>query len=328
MPTKVEISYKTIIFTVLFLLALWIVYQILDIILLVFVSFILMAALRPWAEYLRKYSIPGPLSVLLIYVLFLILLVFAGSSIVPPLVTQTAHLLENLPGYVSSVLPFIKIDFQMLVSQVAPYSENLVKVTVGLFSNIVTVFTVFVISFYLILERRNLGMHLINFMGEKGADRLLSIVRRVEVRLGAWIRGQIALMFSIGLATYIGLTLIGIPYVLPLAIIAGFLEIVPTVGPIISAIPAILVALTISPLLALATAVLYFVIQQLENQLIVPLVMKRVVGLPPLVTLLSLMIGAKLAGIGGAILAVPIFVAIETVVSEYIKLKEIQIKAQ
>lgn len=323
MPSKIEISHKTIVFTVIFLISLFLLYQIKEIIFLVFVAFVLMSALKPWTDYLEKFYIPKTISVLVVYILFIIILAFIGSSVVPPLVIQSVRLGEILPSYISDFLPFVKLDTQLLVQQVAPFSQNILKVTFGVFNNLIALFTIFVISFYLIIERKNMEPHLSNFMGEEGAKRLLTIFRKIEQRLGAWVRGQLTLMLAVGLLTFLGLILLGLPYVLPLAIIAGILEIIPTIGPIISAIPAVLVGLTFSPLFALGVAGLYFVIQQVENQLIVPIVMRKAVGLPPLITLISLMVGAKLAGITGAILAVPMVVAIETILSEYLKLKDI-----
>jgi predicted PurR-regulated permease PerM len=121
-------------------------------------------------------------------------------------------------------------------------------------------------------------------------------------------------MVLIGFLVYLGLTLLHLEFALPLAILAGLLEIVPTIGPIVSAIPAVLVAISTSPVLALSVVALYFIIQQLENNLVVPLVMKRSVGLSPLVTILSVMIGARLAGVVGAILAIPAFLVIQSII--------------
>ncbi len=321
MPSKIEISHRTILFTIFFLIFLWFLIQIEEILFLVFVAFILMSAISPFADNLEKFHIPRAISVLMIYVLLIVLIAFAGNSIIPPLITQTIRLGDNLPGYVKSILPFASFDIQSFTQQITPVGENLLKVTVGLFSNIITLFTLFVITFYLILERKNLKSHLSIFMGDEVAKRIMNIWLKVEERLGAWVRGQATLALVIGLGTYFGLSLLGIPYTFPLSILAGILEIVPIIGPIISAIPAILVAFTISPLLALATAALYFIVQQLESNFVVPLVMRRAVGLPPLVTLIVLMIGGKLGGIGGAILAIPIFVTLETIIKEYFALK-------
>lgn len=322
MPTKIEISHRTIIFTVFFLLSLWFLYQIRSIIFLVFVSFILMSAFKPWADWLEKYHVPRIISVLIIYIFIVFVLTWGASTLLPPLVAQSIHLGENLPKYLNSVAPFLKIDYQVLTQQVTPLGENVLKVTIGVFSNIITLFTLIIISFYLLIERENLKSHLLNLMEEDKAKKWVALVAKIEERLGAWVRGQLMLAVTIGIATYIGLSLIGIPYTLSLAILAGLLEIVPIIGPIISAIPAVLIALTASPVLALITVAVYFIIQQTESHLVVPLVMKTTVGLPPLVTIISLLIGAKIGGIGGALLVVPVVVAGITFVAEYIKMRE------
>ena len=127
----------------------------------------------------------------------------------------------------------------------------------------------------------------------------------------------------IGLLSYIGLTVLGIPYALPLSLIAGVLEVIPVIGPIISAIPAILIAVVFSPFLGLGVAALYFVIQQLENHLIVPQVMKRAVGLNPLVVILAIAIGSKLLGLAGALLAVTLAVVGQIIVTEIIEERKV-----
>ena len=130
-------------------------------------------------------------------------------------------------------------------------------------------------------------------------------MQRVDDKLGNWLRGQIVLSICIGVMSWIGLMLIGMPFALPLALIAGFLEIVPTLGPILSAIPAVIVALTISPTLAVGVLVLYILIQLTENHIIVPKIMQHAVGLNPVVIILGIMIGANLMGLVGALLSIP-----------------------
>ncbi len=133
---------------------------------------------------------------------------------------------------------------------------------------------------------------------------------RIELKLGGWLRGQIILMLIIGISTYIGLTLLGVEYALALAVIAGILEIVPIIGPILSAIPALIVAFTVSPIAGFGVIGLYILIQQLENHLVVPKVMQKAVGFNPLVTIIVLMIGGNLLGLMGAILAIPIAIVV------------------
>jgi len=320
-PSKVEISYKSIVFTVFFLIGLWFLVQVQEIISWVFVAFILMSALKPFADRLEKLHLPRVLAVLINYIVIIILLAFIGSSVLPPLVSESIHLAESLPGYVRSIFPFYTIDSNFISQHITPLGQNLLRVTVGLFSNIIALFTIFVISFYLLIERKYLEPQLASFMGEEGAADIVRIIAKVEQQLGAWVRGQMLLGLIIGVATFIGLILLNLPFALPLAILAAVLEIVPIIGPVISAIPAILIALSISPLMAVATLALYFLIQQAEAHLVVPMVMRRTVGLPPLVTIPALMIGAKLAGITGILLSVPVVVTIATIITEYMKLK-------
>ncbi|MEK7165482.1 MAG: AI-2E family transporter [Patescibacteria group bacterium] len=317
MPSRFEIKPQIVVFLIGLALTGWLVYQIRDILVLLFVSFIIMAALRPGVDFLSKNGIPRFLAILLMYVVLISVAAFFGTLIFPPLVSQTVRLVANLPAFFSNLPPFFQFDFNTLVQQITPLSQNVARFTVDVFSNILTVFTIAVFTFYFLLERNNLRKFLDIFVGDDLGDRLVIVVKDIEERLGAWVRGQLLLALIIGLASYLGLFILGISYVLPLALIAGILEMVPIIGPIISAIPAIIVALTVSPGLALAVAALYIIIQQLENNLIVPTVMHKVLGMPPLAILLALMVGGRLGGVVGIILAVPVLLVIQTVVGEF-----------
>lgn len=315
MANKIEISHKTILFTLVVLGSIWLFLKIWDILLLVFVSFILMAALRPIVEWFTKFRIPRIVSILFIY---LIVFGFIGVSIassIPSLVVQSTTLVSELPSVVARLLPYWNIDVGSITQQIAPISENFVRVTIGIFSNLITLLTVLVVTFYLLLEHKHTESYLTAIAGEDVAKQGISFINSIEQRLGAWVRGELFLMAFIGFLVYLGLTFLGVNYALPLAIIAGLLEIVPVVGPIVSAVPAVLVALATSPILALSVAALYFIVQQVENNFVVPLVMQRSVGLSPLITIVSLMVGGKLAGIVGSILAVPIVLVIQVLVA-------------
>ena len=135
---------------------------------------------------------------------------------------------------------------------------------------------------------------------------------QIDDKLGAWLRGQVVLCFSIGLLSWVTLTLINLPYAVPLAVFAGIFEAVPTIGPILSAVPAIIVALTIDPKIAITVAIIYFVIQMLENHVLVPNIMRHAVGLNPIIVIVGIMIGGSLMGITGALLAIP-FISFLTV---------------
>jgi predicted PurR-regulated permease PerM len=316
MPAKIEISHKTIFFIFGFLALLWFLWQIKEIILILFLAFILMSALRPFVEKLERFRIPRVISILFVYLVFLSFLGLVGGAIFPPLIFQTLKFWERLPGLFERILPFLPLNFEFLTQQLTPVGGNILRVTLGFFSNVVTLVTFLVFTFYLLLERKHLEETFKTLLGEETGGKIVRTTWKIEERLGAWVRGQVTLMFLIGLTCFIGLTALGVDYALPLALTAGILEIIPIAGPILGGIPAVLVALVTSPVLALAVVALYFIIQQLENNLIVPTVMRKATGLPPIVTLLSLMIGGKLAGIFGAFLAVPTVVVLQTILQE------------
>lgn len=322
MKSKIDISHRTILFVFGLLASLWFLIQIHQILLIVFVSFIFMSALLPMVEFLEKYNIPRALSIFCIYILVFGSVGFGVSSIVPPLIVQSGRLVQNLPRYIQAISPYYQIDTQSVVAQVAPLGENVFRVVVSIFSDMFTILTVLVVTFYLLLERKYLEMHLQKLFSKEKGEQVINTVHEVEYTLGAWVRGQLLLMLTIGVLTYVGLVFLRVDYALPLAIIAGLLEAVPVVGPIFSSIPAILISLTVSPFLGLTTAALYLLIQQTENHIIVPMVMRQAVGLSPLVTILAIMIGSKVAGVIGTILAIPVVVVLRAVILSVVSLRQ------
>ncbi|MCL4359865.1 AI-2E family transporter [Patescibacteria group bacterium] len=316
MTSKIEISHRTIIFTVLLLAGIWLVLQIKDILFLLFISFVLMSALRPLVDRIEGWRIPRPLAILLIYAVVLGGISYSFASVVPVLIGQFSRFLQSLPYYVSRLSPNWSIDIQSLTQQITPIGENLVRLTVGIFSNILALLTILMFTFYFLLERKKTDGFLVSIVGGESTAKFSQVLREVEERLGAWVGGEVFLMTVIGVLSFVGLTLLHVDFALPLAILAGLLEAVPMIGPVLSAVPAILVALATSPLLALSVVALYFIIQQAENNLIVPIVMKRSVGLSPLWTIMALLVGGRLGGVAGAILAIPLVLVFQIVLKQ------------
>lgn len=316
MAQRIEISYKTILFTIGLLLALWLVFSIREIVFLVALAIVAASGLRPLVDRLENYKLPRVIAILIVYVILIALLVITIAGITPVLVHQTDRLAIELARFSQRVSPYVDFSPTRITDQVASLSGNIVRATFGIVSSLVNVFTFFALTFYMLLERRNLRVFLRNLFGEIYKEKIVGITLKMEDRLGAWVRGELSLMLIIGVMTYLGLIMLNIDFALPLAIIAGILEIVPLVGPILSAIPAIIVAYLISPWLAAAVTLLYFGIQQIENHLAVPLVMKRAVGVPPMVSIVAILIGARLAGAVGAVLAVPFFVCLQVLFEE------------
>lgn len=327
----VEISHRTIIFAVLLLGFVWALVQIKDIITSLFVAILLSTALNPLVERLTRFKVPRGFAILFVYILFIGLLSLSAWGLVPVVIDESSKLVNRSPHLFDSVVSFFGsvgitgIDAKALASQFSLLGElpaNIVRFTTSFFSNLVSVLTVFIITFYLLLERRNLDKYTAYFFGQGYGVRARDFVDKLEARLGGWVRGELTLMFIVGLFTYIGLTVLHIPFALPLALLAGIFEIIPNIGPVVAAVPAVLLALTVSPIMGVAAASLYFLIQQVENSILVPKVMQKAVGVNPLVIILSLAVGFELAGALGAILAVPVVITCQVVYLEVLEARK------
>lgn len=318
MPRKIEISYRTIVFTVFFLILLWLLFQIRQILIGLFIAVVLMAAINPVIDRMERFKIPRLLGILLIYVLIFVLFGVIVGGVVPPLIDQTKTLMTRLPEYIEGItIPIFGqrlIDFQF--SQLGSLPTNLVKISFSIFSNLLSGLLILVITLYLLLERKNLNRYLHVLFGGDGEVKAEKLIKEIESQLGGWVRAEMTLMVIIAAMTYVGLRLLGIDFALPLALLAGLLEVFPNFGPALSSIPAILAGLAVSPLMALAVAALYFLIQQIENIFVVPQVMSREAGVNPLVTIVALAVGFSLAGIIGAVLAVPVVLMAKVIASE------------
>jgi predicted PurR-regulated permease PerM len=318
---KIEISHKTIVFTVLLLLSLGLVFILRDLILELFVALLLMTILGPMVGMLSRYRIPRVISVLVTYVFVVGILVGVIVLIAPVVVDQTTSFINALPGYLSNIGITSAISSEAIntfVSNAESAPGAIFQFTFSIVNNFVAILAVLVFAFYMLVSRDKLEDQLGLFFGEEKKKELGDFIDALEKKLGGWARGELILMLSIGVATYIGLRIIGIPYALPLAILGGILEIVPFIGPIISAVPSVLIGFGISPLTGVGVAALTFLIHQLEGYVLVPKVMEKSAGVSPLVTLIALAVGARLAGIVGAIISVPVVITLQILAKKYL----------
>ncbi len=328
---KVEISIKSLLLVIATLVSLWVALLLKDIIITIFIAFILTAAIEPLAIHLKRFRVPQVISLFFAYVAIAGLFVALFFMLAPPLITQVDALVRNLPTYTAQAIDALvgqgidedQINQSMqaatdfLTDRAEILSGSVLQIGLGLVSGLFALITVIVVSFYILIEKARLYEGLSLTIGQTRYQTIKPIIEKIENRLGSWVRGQLLLGLIIGLITWIGLSLLQIPYALPLAIIAGILELVPLIGPIIAAIPAIVVALTISPAVAIATSIFYVVVQQLESNLIVPKVMQKAVGLNPFFVLVAILAGAALMGIMGALLAIPVAVVIVTILEHF-----------
>lgn len=281
-----------------------------------------MSALTPLVKLFGRLKLPKVLSIVITYIIIIAIVAGILIGMVPALIEQSSRLIVALPPLTARFFNVTNIDRSVFQSQLTDLSKNIFSLTINIFDHFLTIIFLLVLTFYLLLQRDNLEKRVATlFIGRE--DRVRTLIIRIEERLGAWLRGQLLLSIIIGVLSYIGLVILNIPYALPLALFSGVMEVVPVIGPIISALPAMAIALTVSPVLSSGVAAMFFVIQQTENHLIVPQVMKRAVGLNPLVVILAIAIGSRLLGFAGALLAVPIAVVVQIIVTEIIEGKKL-----
>ena len=270
-----------------------------------------MAALIPAVKFLQRHRFPKILAVAIPYFSIFILIFALIVPLFQMFIPQVQSFITGLPVYLnkSASLFGVEIDPKQIQNYISGefsnFGRNALAVTGVVFGGLFSTFTVLFVSFYFLMYHDAFKRWVAKLFHETTQDHVVEVLQEIDDKLGSWLRGQLVLCFAIGFATWVALTLLGMEYALPLAVIAGILEILPTLGPTLSAVPAVIVALTISPALALSVVIAFIIIQQFENSFLVPKVMQRAVGLNPVIVIISIMIGGNLMGVMGALLAIP-----------------------
>jgi predicted PurR-regulated permease PerM len=304
---KLEIPILTIVKVVAILVLVYLLFLIRDIIVTLIISFIIAASFEPVVDRIqKKLRLPRWVGVALIYLCILVLLYLFISTVVPVVRDQIASLIQNQSTYLDKINTLVsglpasyQSSFRGIVDSVPGEIQNfqfggVFKSVFGVLSGLAGLFVILVISFYILSLKNGMKKTLSAFVPERRREIFIRIFGKITQKISHWFAGQILLSFTIGLVTFIGLWIMRIPYPLILAIIAAFTELIPLVGPWIGAIPAVIVAFFISPLMAVIVAIFYLFVQQLEGHILVPQVMKKAVGLNPIVVIVVLLIGARL----------------------------------
>lgn len=338
-----DISYSAFAKVVIIALLLLFLYLVREIILLMFVAIVIASGIDPWIDFLQKRKIPRWLSVLVIFAFLIALVILIICLLIPPITQQIQQLVQILPQYFNILLEqlgkqnIISVESSLqgadkIVETFSTRLGGLATNLYGTFSNIIrgiiSVIVIFVLAFYFVVEEDNFKKLIRSVTPTKHRPYAEDLVDRIQMQIGRWFRGQLLLGLIVGVLVFIGLSLAGVKYALVLALLAGILELVPYIGPIISAIPAAFLSFTQSPLLGLIVIGIYILVQQLENHLIVPNVMKKVVGLNPLIIILVILVGGKIAGVLGAILAVPIATALHVFFLDIFEIRDQKEKAR
>ncbi|EKE19976.1 MAG: protein of unknown function UPF0118 [uncultured bacterium] len=334
----IDISTGLIIKIVAIILGLWFLYLVRDVLALFFLSVILTATLDPAIDFMAKRKIPRSLGVILIYIVLLSLVGILISFLIPPMLSQFASFTQNLPVYGESFsqtfsgieqyalsygINFNSHEFlQNMTGNLFQSSGQIFTTTVGVFTFFISLLVVMSLTFYMSVKEDGMNKFIKSVTPKENQAYVISVASRIKDKIGKWMLGQIILMLIIFALDFIALSLFDIPYALILALIAGLLEIVPYLGPIISATLASFIGFLISPLTGFIVLCIFTINQQIESNIVVPQVMKKAVGLNPVVVILALLIGAQLGGVVGAILAVPIASVLSVFIGDFVNKNE------
>lgn len=321
--TSIRITSGTILRTILFAGLAVLLYKLLHVVLVALTAVVIASAIEPGVEAFVRYGLPRVLSVVLIYAALIGGFVLFAVFLLPPLIADVAELIAQAPGYIRS----LQLDSTIIGQQVSATSQSLslsdivanlqnlslesTRDILGfaskIFGGVFNFFLIATLSFYLAARENGVEDFLHLVTPSEHEAYVVDLWHRTRVKIGQWLQGQIVLMVIVGLLVYVGLSILSIPNAALLGFVAGAFEIIPIFGPVLSAIPAIALAgLSGGLSLALLAGGLFVIVQQIENNIIHPLVFNKVVGLSPIVVILSIVIGGQLAGFLGVLLAVPL----------------------
>lgn len=340
---RVSITSGTV-FAALFILAgAYIVWLLRDLVLLVLTAIVIASAIEPSVAFFIRHRIPRFLAALLVYVLVFGSVFSLLYFFFPPIIADAAGFLSAMPQYLdtinaSSSFPNIanatsivggqqgvQSFVQTLLSLQSAFSASsggTLQLFVTFFGGIFSLSLVIVLSFYFALQDTGVDDFLRMVMPVAYEDYSVDLWKRSQKKIGLWMQGQILLSVIVGILVYLGLLIIGIPYALLLAVFTALAEIIPIFGSLIAGTIAAIVAFSTGGVpLGLIVAGLYVVVNQFESNLIYPLIVKKIVGLPPLLVIVALIAGYTLAGFLGVLLSVPVAAVVLEFITDFDKRK-------
>lgn len=344
---NINITSGTVIKTILIILCVALLYYIKDIVLVVLAAVVIASAVEPVAHWFAKRKIRRLPAVIGIYVLLGLLFAAFFILFLPLVLNDTFSYLNNIPeninisdlwspiqdfglaatSHVASTLPdksfSIKDIIETLKATISGSGGGAFKTATFIFGGVLSFILMIVLSFYLAVQEDGVGNFLRIVTPIRHHEYIISFWKRSQRKIGYWMQGQLLLGLIVGVLVYLGLMILGIQHALILATIAALFELIPIFGPILSAVPAVLIGLVDGGVTQVILIIgLYLIIHQFENHLLYPLVVRKIVGISPIVVILALVIGAKLAGFLGAILAVPIASALMELIEDIEKKKK------
>jgi len=335
-----NISTPSILKIIFIILAFLFLYLVRDVIVILFFAIIIASAVGPFATWLEQKKVPRLLSVLVLYLAVFSLLVLLLSLVVPAISSELGQLTKALPQFISNISGALEkaqqtttthyFDFfseiQNILDSFSQFlqisSGSALNLIVNIFGGVLSFVAVIVLSFYLSVMKQGIAGFIRSVLPAKYEEYTIGLWKRVEHKVGRWLQGQLLLALSVGLLVFVGLSLLHVKYAMLLGIVAMILEIVPIAGPVISAIPGVILAFAQSPMLGMWVLVLYIAVQQTEAHVLTPLILGRTIGLNPVTVIIALLIGGQVAGILGILLSVPVAVIIVEILDDLAKQKE------
>ncbi|MCX6779366.1 MAG: AI-2E family transporter [Candidatus Magasanikbacteria bacterium] len=328
------ISTSSFLKALLVLVLVGLVFLIWDILLLFFIALLLAALIMPLADWAEKKKIPRGLSVFLVYVVAIGIFVGVVALLVPPIIEQVSQLVGNYDVYAGKAMDLLAwfknlglhYGFWEPLSKMIPgtlqtgvlTAQKFVGSIFGVFEGLASFILILVMTFYIVAEEENFKKLVRYFTPVEYRPYFGVLWSKTKEKLSFWLRGQLFLDLIVGAMSYIGLLIIGAPYALLLGVLSGLFETVPYAGPIFSAVASVvlIVLQTGDWFMGLLALLVFIVIQQVENNFLVPKVMKKAVGIDPIVSILSLLIGYRLLGVTGAVIAIPLMAVVSVVCVE------------
>lgn len=323
-PINITITTGAVVKILLVLVTGLLLYLLLDMVLILLTSVVIASAVEPATRWFAKYRIPRVPAVLIVYAASFVVIISFLYIFIPPLLGDISRLSRDLPdqiesidffgGYFEPISDIGGFEPQLsLEAMLAQIRQELSSLSGGVFNTATTLFggafsfiMILVISFYLAVQKKGIDNFLRLVTPLQHEKYVISVWRRSQYKIGQWMKGQLLLGLLVGVLVFLILTILGVKYAFVLAVLAALLELIPIFGPIIAAVPAILIAFAGDTTTGLMVIGAYILIQQFENHLLYPLVVKKIVGLSPIIVIIGLVIGGQLFGFLGIILAIPI----------------------
>ena len=325
------------------IIAVWALYLVRGPLLLIYVSMLFATGMHPLVQKIERQRVrairlrrvPRALAILVIYATVIGVLASIAAAVIPPMIVQVEEFWKQLPSYMTQAQQKLQswgliapdVSFTELLKQapagggnVMGVGGNVVGVVIaalgGFLGAIFTFVSVLLLTFYFLVESDDIFNLFVRLFPRGRRQQVAHVSGKAAEKISAWLGGQLLLGLIIGGMPAIGFAFMGVPYFFVLAVSAAIGEMIPMVGPLLAAIPAVGVALTVSPGLALGVAGYCLALQMIENNVLVPKVMGETVGLSAVTVIISLAIGSELLGFVGALLAVPTVAIIQVLFQE------------